>query len=40
MDEVLFQLYTRTEVCIKVHPHDLNDYMVAWKEWRKYLPPD
>ncbi|MBD8521242.1 hypothetical protein [Lysinibacillus fusiformis] len=38
MDEVLFQLYTRIGVCIKVHPHDLNDYMVAWKEWRKYLP--
>ncbi|MGE7090596.1 phosphotransferase [Lysinibacillus sp. NPDC048646] len=38
MDEVLFQLYTRIGVCIKVHPHDLNDYMEAWKEWRKYLP--
>ncbi|MGE7921362.1 phosphotransferase [Viridibacillus sp. NPDC093762] len=37
LDEVLFQLYTRIGVCIKVHPHDLNDYMEAWKEWRKYL---
>lgn len=38
LNEVLFQLYTRIGVCIKVHPHDLNDYMEAWKEWRKYLP--
>jgi aminoglycoside phosphotransferase len=38
LDEVLFQLYTRIGVCIKVHPHDLNEYMEAWKEWREYLP--
>ncbi|KGR81966.1 phosphotransferase [Lysinibacillus odysseyi] len=38
LDEVLFQLYTRIGVCIKVHPHDLDGYMAAWKEWRKYLP--
>jgi aminoglycoside phosphotransferase len=38
LDEVLFQLYTRIGVCIKVHPHDLNEYMEAWKEWRMYLP--
>ncbi|WP_426860780.1 phosphotransferase [Cytobacillus gottheilii] len=38
LDEVLFQLYTRIGVCIKVHPHDLNEYLEAWKELRKYLP--
>jgi hypothetical protein len=38
VDEVLFQLYTRIGVCIKVHPHDLSEYMEAWKEWREYLP--
>ncbi|MEH7886594.1 hypothetical protein V7654_20015 [Bacillus sp. JJ1609] len=38
LDEVLFQLYTRIGVCIKVHPHDLNEYMEAWREWRVYLP--
>jgi aminoglycoside phosphotransferase len=38
VDEVLFQLYTRIGVCIKVHPHDLIEYMGAWKEWREYLP--
>jgi aminoglycoside phosphotransferase len=38
VDEVLFQLYTRIGVCIKVHPHDLSEYMTAWKEWREYLP--
>jgi aminoglycoside phosphotransferase len=37
-DEVLFQLYTRIGVCIKVHPHDLNEYLEAWREWREYLP--
>jgi hypothetical protein len=38
LDEVLFQLYTRIAVCIKVHPRDLSDYLEAWKEWREYLP--
>jgi aminoglycoside phosphotransferase len=38
LDEVLFQLYTRIGVCIKVHPHDLSEYMEAWREWREYLP--
>jgi aminoglycoside phosphotransferase len=38
LGEVLFQLYTRIGVCIKVHPHDLNEYMDAWREWREYLP--
>lgn len=38
LDEVLFQLYTRIGVCLKVHPHDLSGYMEAWKEWREYLP--
>lgn len=37
LDEVILQLYTRIGVCIKVHPHDLNDYMQAWREWREYL---
>ncbi len=38
LEEVLFQLYTRIGVCIRVHPHDLSDYLKAWKEWRKFLP--
>lgn len=38
LDEVLFQLYTRIGVCIKVHPHDLSGYLEAWREWRKHLP--
>lgn len=37
IDEVIFQLYTRIGVCIKVHPQDLCIYMKAWSEWRKYL---
>lgn len=38
LDEVLFQLYTRIGVCIRVHPQDLSGYLDAWKEWRVYLP--
>ncbi|MFB7160222.1 hypothetical protein [Lysinibacillus sp. NPDC056232] len=38
LNEVVFQLYTRIGVCIKVHPHDLTGYMEAWEEWRMYLP--
>lgn len=38
LGEVLFQLYTRIGVCIRVHPHDLSGYLKAWKEWRVYLP--
>ncbi|MFU2018893.1 hypothetical protein ACM6Q7_28480 [Peribacillus butanolivorans] len=38
LEEVIFQLYTRIGVCIRVHPHDLSGYLKAWKEWRVYLP--
>lgn len=38
LEEVIFQLYTRIAVCIRVHPHDLSGYLKAWKEWRVYLP--
>jgi hypothetical protein len=37
IDEVIFQLYTRIGVCIKVHPQDLSSYMIAWNEWREFL---
>ncbi|TGN31204.1 MULTISPECIES: hypothetical protein [unclassified Lysinibacillus] len=38
LDEVIFQLYTRIGICIKVHPHDLPEYMDAWERYKKYLP--
>ena len=38
LDEVLFQLYTRIGICIKVHPHDLADYLDAWEKLKLYLP--
>jgi aminoglycoside phosphotransferase len=38
VNEVLFQLYTRIGVCMKVHPQDLNGYMNAWEYWRNHLP--
>jgi hypothetical protein len=37
IEEVVVQLYTRIGVCIKVHPHDLNDYLKAWNYWRKLI---
>ncbi|MBE1556807.1 hypothetical protein [Sporosarcina limicola] len=38
IDEVILQLYTRIGICIKVHPHDLQDYLKAWKYWRVHMP--
>lgn len=35
IEEVIFQLYTRIGICIRVHPHDLEDYLKAWEYWRK-----
>lgn len=37
IEEVLFQLYCRIGICIKVHPHDLQDYLKAWDYWRLFL---
>ncbi|GLC89224.1 phosphotransferase [Lysinibacillus piscis] len=38
IEEVIFQLYTRIGVCVKVHPHDLEDYLKAWTYWRSLMP--
>ncbi|MBO0586862.1 hypothetical protein [Sporosarcina sp. E16_8] len=38
IEEVIFQLYTRIGVCVKVHPHDLEDYLKAWDYWRRLMP--
>lgn len=38
IEEIIFQLYTRIGVCVKVHPHDLDDYLQAWEYWRNLLP--
>lgn len=35
--EVIFQLYCRIGICVRVHPHDLDDYLKAWKYWRLLL---
>lgn len=32
--EVIVQLYTRIGVCAKVHPQDLEEYLVAWRYWK------
>lgn len=38
IEEVILQLYTRIGVCVKVHPHDLDDYLQAWEYWRNLMP--
>lgn len=38
IEEIIFQLYTRIGVCVKVHPHDLDDYLQAWEYWRNLMP--
>ncbi len=35
---VILQLYTRIGICVKVHPHDLEDYLKAWEYWRNLMP--
>jgi len=40
IEEVILQLYTRIGVCVKVHPHDLADYLNAWEYWKKLIPSD
>lgn len=35
--EVIFQLYCRIGICVRVHPHDLDDYLEAWNYWRLLL---
>jgi len=37
IEEVFIQLYTRIGVCVKVHPHDLEDYLRAWDYWRNLI---
>lgn len=34
IEEVIFQLYCRIGICIKHHPHDLEDYLKAWEYWK------
>ncbi|MET3656951.1 phosphotransferase [Sporosarcina psychrophila] len=35
IEEVIFQLYTRIGICIRVHPHDLEGYLKAWEYWKQ-----
>ncbi|MEX1028964.1 MAG: phosphotransferase [Paenibacillaceae bacterium] len=37
IEEVTFQLYCRIGICAKVHPHDMDDYLKAWDNWRAHL---
>jgi hypothetical protein len=34
IEEVIFQLYCRIGICIRLHPHDLEDYLKAWEYWK------
>lgn len=35
IEEVIFQLYCRIGICIRHHPHDLEDYLKAWEYWKR-----
>lgn len=37
IEEVIFQLYCRIGICVKLHPHDVADYLKAWDYWRLFL---
>jgi hypothetical protein len=34
IEEVVFQLYCRIGICVRHHPHDLEDYLKAWEYWK------
>jgi hypothetical protein len=34
IEEVIFQLYCRIGICIRLHPHDLEEYLIAWDYWK------
>lgn len=34
IEEVIIQLYCRIGICLKHHPHDLEDYLKAWNYWK------
>lgn len=36
IEEVMFQLYCRIGICIRLHPHDLEDYLLAWDYWKSF----
>lgn len=36
IEEVIFQLYCRIGICIRLHPHDLKDYLLAWEYWKSF----
>ncbi|PEJ56711.1 aminoglycoside phosphotransferase [Bacillus sp. AFS002410] len=36
-EEVLVGLYLRLATCIKYHPEDLNEYLVAWDYWKELV---
>ena len=38
IEEVVVQLYTRIGICVKVHPHDLMDYLSSWEHWKSFIP--
>lgn len=38
IQEVILQLYCRIGICATVHPHDLEDYLKAWDDWKVLIP--
>jgi Phosphotransferase enzyme family len=33
-EEIIIGLYLRIATCVKHHPHDLNEYLQAWDDWK------
>jgi hypothetical protein len=37
IEAVIFQLYCRIGICIRLHPHDLEGYLEAWEYWKSLI---
>ncbi|OME75826.1 hypothetical protein BK120_30580 [Paenibacillus sp. FSL A5-0031] len=37
IEEVIIQLYYRLGICLKHHPHDIDDYLQAWRYWKSLI---
>ncbi|HDR7783504.1 phosphotransferase family protein [Bacillus wiedmannii] len=39
-EEIVIGLYLRIDTCVRHHPKDLEDYLVAWRYWMGEIEPD
>ncbi|KZD45635.1 aminoglycoside phosphotransferase-related protein [Bacillus cereus] len=38
-EEIVIGLYLCIETCLRHHPKDLEDYLVAWRYWMNEIDP-